>query len=74
MSGPGATPDEARLAQISDELDAAAAALRADDLDGDQATRLAARCAELASEAAIALERLARREALESAPGQEELL
>ena len=74
MNEASTTPDGARLDEISRELEDAAAALAAEGLDPDEATRLSARCAELASEAAHALERLARSEPLESAPGQEELL
>jgi geranylgeranyl pyrophosphate synthase len=46
-----------RLSGISDELERAAAELR-DDADGERARELAARCAELASQAAIELDRL----------------
>jgi hypothetical protein len=74
MSEDAASQDGARLEEISRELDKAVAALRAEQLDAEEATRIAAHCAELASEAALALERLARSEPLESAPGQEELL
>ena len=48
--------------------------LRADDLDPDEATRLAGECAELASQAAVELDRLARGRRRTPVPGQEELL
>ena len=64
----------ARLSEISERLEEAARALRADDLDGEQAGRLAGECAELASQAAAELDRLARWSPPDSVPGQEELL
>jgi hypothetical protein len=68
-------PEEAgRLVQISEQLDATARKLRDADLDGEEATRLAGECAELASQAVAELDRLARGSADEAAPGQEELL
>ena len=64
-----------RLTEISERLEEAARALRADDLDGEQAGRLAGECAELASQAAAELDRLARAGSPPDAvPGQEELL
>ena len=74
MNDTPAMPDGARLEAISRELEDAATALAEEGLDPDEATRLSTRCAELASEAAQALERLARSEPFDSAPGQEELL
>jgi hypothetical protein len=68
--------DEAttRLTEISERLEQAARRLRSDDVDSEEATRLAGECAELASQAAADLDRLARWSAPESVPGQEELL
>jgi hypothetical protein len=69
-------PDQAllRLSEISDRLELTARRLRSSDLDSDEATRLAAECAELAQQAASELDRLARWSPGESVPGQEELL
>jgi hypothetical protein len=68
-------PEEAgRLVQISEQLDATARMLRDAELDGEEATRLAGECAELASQAVAELDRLTRGSADEAAPGQEELL
>ena len=63
-----------RLTQISQRLEDAAGQLRAGGLDSDEATRLAGECAELASQAAAELERLARAVPRDAGPGQEELL
>jgi hypothetical protein len=63
-----------RLVQISEQLDATARRLQDADLDGEEATRLAGECAELASQAVAELDRLTRSSADEAAPGQEELL
>jgi hypothetical protein len=63
-----------RLADLSRRLEEAAARLRDDDLDREEATRLAGECAELASEAAVELERAARGVPAGSVPGQEDLL
>jgi hypothetical protein len=63
-----------RLGQISEQLDQAARRLRSNELGSDEATRLAGECAELASQAAAELERLARATPEDTAPGQEELL
>jgi hypothetical protein len=63
-----------RLEEISEQLDAAARRLRDDELDGEEATRLASECAELASQAVAELDRLARGVSQEVVPGQEELL
>jgi ABC-type transporter Mla subunit MlaD len=63
-----------KLGQISERLDQAARRLRSEDVGSDEATRLAGECAELASQAAAELERLARATPEEAAPGQEELL
>jgi hypothetical protein len=69
-------PDQStvRLSEISERLEQAARRLRSSDLDGDEATRLAGECAELAQQAAVELDRLARWTPGEPAPGQEELL
>ena len=65
----------ARLTEISERLEAAAARLRDGELSGDEATRLAGECADLASEAAAELERLTRAGGGdEILPGQEGLL
>ena len=48
--------------------------LGADDLDPDEAMRLAGECAELASQAAVELDRLTRLAPGDPVPGQEELL
>jgi hypothetical protein len=64
----------ARLSEISDRLTDAARRLREDGIDRDEATQLASECAELASEAAAELDRLARAGTTDSVPGQEELL
>jgi hypothetical protein len=63
-----------RLADLSRRLDETAARLSDDGLDGEEAKRLAASCAELAAEAAAELDRLVRGNSVEQAPGQEELL
>jgi hypothetical protein len=63
-----------RLTEISERLEQLATSLREDGLAGDEATRLAGECADLASEAAAELERQARSSGPEAAPGQEELL
>jgi hypothetical protein len=64
----------ARLADISERLEQAASRLRSGELDGDEARQLAGECAELAQQAAAELERVARFDGPEAAPGQEELL
>jgi hypothetical protein len=71
-AGPGAT---ARLEELSRRLEGTAERLRAADLGADEAKRLAGECAELAADAAVELDRLARGEGgAGAAPGQEELL
>jgi hypothetical protein len=67
-----ATPKQ--LAEISERLGEAARRLRDGNLESEEATRLAGECAELASQAAAELDRLARSSPPESVPGQEELL
>jgi hypothetical protein len=69
-------PEEpaARLAEISERLEQAALRLRGDDLEAEEATRLAGECAELASRAVAELDRLTRTTPPEAATGQEELL
>jgi hypothetical protein len=64
----------ARLAEISEQLEEAARRLRSGEVQGEEATRLAGDCAELASRAAAELDRLARAVPQEAGPGQEELL
>jgi hypothetical protein len=69
-------PDQVagKLVEISGRLDDAARKLQADELDSEEATRLAGECAELAAQAAAELERAAKAAPHESVPGQEELL
>ena len=76
MTLPAAGPEAtARLEELSRRLEEAAARLRADDVGAEEATRLAGECAELAADAAVELDRLARGEGgAAAAPGQEELL
>ena len=62
------------LDELSRGLEHAAARLRDEDVDPEEAKRLAGECAELAAEAAVELDRLARGEPQDAAPGQEELL
>ena len=62
------------LADLARQLEDAAGRLGEDDLDPDEAARLATQCAELASEAAVELERQVRGGPLDQVPGQEELL
>jgi hypothetical protein len=63
-----------RLEELSRGLEDAAARLRAEDVEPGEAKRLAGECADLAAEAAVELDRLARGEPQDAAPGQEELL
>jgi hypothetical protein len=63
-----------RLEELSRRLEAAAVRLRADDVEPEEAKRLAGECAELAAEAAVELDRTSRGDAQDTAPGQEELL
>jgi hypothetical protein len=73
LPAPGA--DTARLEELSRRLEEAAARLRSDGIDPEEAKRLVGECAETAADAAIELDRLARGEGGdEAAPGQEELL
>jgi hypothetical protein len=69
-------PDETtvRLNDISERLEQAASRLRSGEVGGEEASRLAAESAELAQQAAAELERVARYDAPEAVPGQEELL
>ncbi len=62
-----------RLSEISEQLERAATELRGDP-GGERAQQLTSRCAELASQAAVELDRLARAAPEASLPGQEELL
>jgi hypothetical protein len=66
--------ETAQLVKISERLEEAARSLRDDSLESEEATRLAGECAELASQAAAELERLARTTPDDALPGQEGLL
>jgi hypothetical protein len=63
-----------RLADLSRRLEESAGRLGAAGLEPDEAMRLAGECAELASEAAVELDRLTRISPGDPVPGQEELL
>jgi hypothetical protein len=63
-----------RLEELSRGLEDAAERLRAPDLEAEEAKRLAGECADLAAQAAVELDRLARGESQDSPLGQEELL
>jgi hypothetical protein len=63
-----------RLEALSRRLEEAAGRLRANNVDPEEAKRLAGECAELAAEAAVELDRTSRGDASDAAPGQEELL
>jgi hypothetical protein len=63
-----------RLSELSRRLEESAGRLGADDLEPDEAMRLAGECAELASEAAVELDRLTRLAPADHVLGQEELL
>ncbi len=63
-----------RLSDLSRRLEESAGRLGADDLDPDEAMKLAGECAELASQAAVELDRLTRLAPGDPVPGQEELL
>lgn len=63
------------LSDLSRRLEDGAGRLRSDDLAPDEAMRVAGECAELASQAAVELDRLTRVASGDAAaPGQEELL
>jgi hypothetical protein len=64
------------LEEISRRLEDGARRLREDGLDPDDAIRIAGECAELASQAAMELDRIARLSSADAAElsGQEELL
>jgi hypothetical protein len=64
------------LEEISRRLEDGARRLREDGLDPDDAIRIAGECAELASQAAMELARIARLSSADAAElsGQEELL
>jgi hypothetical protein len=63
------------LEDLSRRLEEGARRLREDGLDSDEAIRVAGECAELASQAAVELDRIARSAAdAAEVPGQEELL
>jgi hypothetical protein len=66
--------EAAQLTRISERLEEVARSLRDDSLEGEEASRLAGECAELASQAAAELERLARTTPDDALPGQEGLL
>jgi hypothetical protein len=75
MADEASSRDETgRLTELSERLGEAARRLRDDDLESEEATRLAGECADLASEAAAELDRLVKAEPHSMAPGQEELL
>jgi hypothetical protein len=71
MNGEG-TAGTDRLSALSRELEQASTELRS--ADADRAAELATHCADLASQAAAELDRLAGVAAEASLPGQEELL
>jgi hypothetical protein len=63
------------LEELSRRLEEGARRLRDEDLQPDDAIRVAGECAELASQAAVELDRIARLSADQAeVPGQEELL
>ena len=64
------------LADLSRRLEEGARRLREDGLEADEAIQVAGECAELASQAAVELDRIARLSTSDSAElsGQEELL
>ena len=63
------------LSDLSRRLEAGAGRLRSDDLAPEEAMQVAGECAELASQAAVELDRLTRLAPGDTvAPGQEELL
>jgi hypothetical protein len=66
--------EAARLTELSRRLEDAAGRLRGDEVGSDEAARLVGECADLASQAAAELERLARASPEEALPGQEGLL
>ena len=71
-------PDEAlkSLEDIARRLEEGARHLREESLEPDDAVRIAGECAELASQAAVELDRIARVASSDptEVPGQEELL
>ncbi len=64
------------LEDISRRLEAGARRLREEELEPDDAVRVAGECADLASQAAVELDRIARVSSSDptEVPGQEELL
>jgi hypothetical protein len=64
------------LEDIAQRLEEGARRLREDGLDPDDAIRVAGECADLASQAAVELDRIGRLSASDhpEVPGQEELL
>jgi len=63
------------LSDLSRRLEEGAGRLRSDELAPDEAMQVAGECAELASQAAVELDRLTRLAPGDTvAPGQEELL
>ena len=64
------------LEDVARRLEAGARRLREEDLEPDDAVRVAGECAELASQAAVELDRIARVSSSDptEVPGQEELL
>ena len=63
-----------RLSDLSRRLEEGAGKLGAQDLGPDEAMKVAGECAELASQAAVELDRLTRLDPAAPVPGQEELL
>jgi hypothetical protein len=75
MTHTGKTTDGTeRLEELSRRLGETATRLRADEVGAEDVKRLAGECAELAAQAAVELDRLARGGSQDPAPGQEELL
>lgn len=64
----------ARLEEIAKQLEQSASELRSGNLDSERTTGLVTRCAELASQASIELDRIAGAAPEGLLPGQEELL
>ena len=62
------------IADISRRLEDGARRLRDDGLDPDEAIQVAGECAELASRAAVELDRIVRAQGGDGVDGQEELL
>jgi hypothetical protein len=69
-----AEENTAQLEELSRRLEDAAARLRSEEIRSEDVKRLAGECAELAAQAAVELDKLARGTSQDGAPGQEELL